>query len=139
MLKSLPFLILLGLGLVNFISSARLQNRLFGTDVHPVTVLMMEAMRGSYQFLLLLIVAYYAGEVIWRERDARIAEATDATPVPGWVPLLAKTGALFAVVFAFMAIGVVAAIIYQLSMGHTNLELGALPAAPCCWTRCRSC
>ena len=83
---------------------------------------MMEAMRGSYQFLLLLIVAYYAGELVWRERDARIAEATDATPVPDWVPLLAKIGALFAVVLAFMAIGVVAAIIYQLSMGYTNLE-----------------
>ena len=78
--KSLPFLILLGLGLVNFIAGARLSNREFGTEVHPVTVLMIEAMRGSYQFLLVLIVAYYAGEVIWRERDARIAEATDATP-----------------------------------------------------------
>ncbi len=123
-LKSLPFLILLGLGLVNLISGARLSNRLFGTEVHPVTALMLEAMQGSYQFLLLLIVAYYAGEVIWRERDARIAEATDATPVPDWVPLLAKTGALFAVVLAFMAVGVLAAIVYQLSMGHTNLELG---------------
>ena len=123
-LKSLPFLILLGLGLTNFITSARFLNREFGTDVHPVTALMMEAMRGSYQFLLVLIVAYYAGEVIWRERDARIAEATDATPVPGWVPLLAKTGALFAVVLAFMAIGVGAGIVYQLSVGHTNVELG---------------
>lgn len=122
--KSLPFQILLSLGLVNLINGARLSNRLFGTEVHPVTALMLEAMRGSYQFLLLLIVAYFAGEVIWRERDARIAEATDATPVPGWVPLLAKTGALFAVVFAFMAVGTLASMIYQLAMGHTYLEVG---------------
>jgi ABC-2 type transport system permease protein len=123
-LKSLPFLILLGLGLVNLISSGRLLNRLFGTEVHPVTALMLDAMRGSYQFLLVLIVAYYAGEVIWRERDARIAEATDAAPVPGWVPLLAKTGSLFAVILAFMLIGIVASIVYQLSAGHTYLEIG---------------
>lgn len=123
-LKSLPFLILLGLGLVNLVNTARLSNRLFGTEVHPVTALMLDAMQGSYQFLLVLIVAYYAGEVIWRERDARIAEATDATPVPGWVPLLAKTGALFAVIFAFMAIGVLASMVYQLALGHTSLEPG---------------
>jgi ABC-2 type transport system permease protein len=123
-LKSLPFQILLGLGLVNLISGARFSNRLYGTEVHPVTALMLEAMRGSYQFLLLLIVAYFAGEVIWRERDARIDEATDATPVPGWVPLLAKTGALFAVVLAFMAVGVLASIVYQLSMGYSYLEVG---------------
>jgi hypothetical protein len=123
-LKSLPFQILLGLGLVNLVGGARLTNRLFGTEVHPVTALMLEAMQGSYQFLLVLIVAYFAGEVIWRERDARIAEATDATPVPGWVPLLAKTGALFAVVLTFMAVGVLASMVYQLSMGYTNLEVG---------------
>ena len=28
-------------------------------------------MQGSYQFLLVLIVAFYAGEVLWRERDAQ--------------------------------------------------------------------
>lgn len=123
-LRSLPFQILLGLGLVNLVGGARLTNRLFGTEVHPVTALMLEAMQGSYQFLLVLIVAYFAGEVIWRERDARIAEATDATPVPGWVPLLAKTGALFAVVLAFMAVGVLASMIYQLSTGYTYLEVG---------------
>ena len=123
-LKSLPFLILLGFGLINFLTGARVSNRLFGTGPHPVTALMLESLRGSYQFVLGLIVAYYAGEVIWRERDARVAEATDAAPVPDWVPLLAKTGALFAVVLAFMAIGVVASIAYQLSAGHTYLEIG---------------
>ena len=123
-LKSLPFLILLGFGLINLITSARVSNRLFGTEPHPVTALMLEALRGSYQFVLALIVAYYAGEVIWRERDARLAEATDAAPVPNWVPLLAKTGALFAVVLAFMLIGAVASIVYQLSVGHTYLEIG---------------
>jgi ABC-2 type transport system permease protein len=123
-LKGLPFLILLGFGLINLIAGARLSNRLFGTEAHPVTALMLEALRGSYQFLLALILAYYAGEVIWRERDARLAETTDAAPVPSWVPLLAKTGALFAVILAFMLIGVAASIAYQLSVGYTSLETG---------------
>ena len=132
MLKSLPFLILLGLGLVELHRAARgCRTACSAREVHPVTALMMEAMQGSYQFLLVLIVAYYAGEVIWRERDARIAEATDATPVPGWVPLLAKTGALFAVVLAFMAIGVLAAIVYQLVAWATRTSSPGCTCAPC--------
>jgi ABC-2 type transport system permease protein len=123
-LRSLPFLILLGFGLINLIGSARVSNRLFGTEAHPVTALMLESLRGSYQFVLALIIAYYAGEVIWRERDARMAEATDATPVAGWVPLLAKTFSLFAVIVAFMVIGALASVAYQLAMGHAELEIG---------------
>jgi hypothetical protein len=123
-LRSLPFLILLGLGVANLLSGVGLSSSRFGTSFYPVTMQMLEAMRGSYQFLLYLIVAYYAGEVIWRERDARLAEAVDATPVPNWLPLLAKTGALFAVVLVFIAVGVLTTVGYQLSQGYTNLELG---------------
>jgi ABC-2 type transport system permease protein len=123
-IKSLPFLILLGFGLINLFAGARLSTREFGTSFYPVTGQMLTAMRGSYQFLLYLIVAYYAGEVIWRERDARLAEATDASPVPNWVPLFAKFGALLAVVLIFMAAGVLTTLGFQLAQGYTNVEPG---------------
>ncbi len=123
-LRSLPFLILLGLGLANLLAGVGVSSRQFGTSFLPVTAQMLETIRGSYEFLLYLIVAYYAGEVIWRERDARLSEATDAAPVPNWLPLLAKTGALFAVVIVFMAAGVLASAGHQLWNGYTNLELG---------------
>ena len=138
-LKSLPFLILLGLGLVNLIGSARLPNRLFGTDVHPVTALMMEAMRGSYQFLLLLIVAYYAGEVIWRERDARIAEVDrcDAGAELGAAAREDRRAVRRrARVHARSAS-------WQRSSTScrrvTRTSSSASTCAPCCWIRCRSC
>jgi len=123
-LRSLPFLILLGLGLANLLSGAGLSSSRFGTSFYPVTGQLLRSIHGSYQFLLYLIVAYYAGEVVWRERDARVAEPTDASPVPNWLPLFAKMGALFAVVLVFLAAGVLACIGYQLWHGYTNLELG---------------
>ena len=51
---------------------------------------MMEAMDGSYNFLLFIIVAFYAGELVWRERTARISDVTDAFPLPDWIPPAAK-------------------------------------------------
>jgi ABC-2 type transport system permease protein len=121
-MKSVPFLVLVGFGLLNFLGGANVVDSQFGTKIYPVTALMFDAMRGSYQFLLALIVIYYAGEVIWKERDAKLAEVTDSMPVPNWVPLLAKTTTMFAVVLAFMLAGVVASILFQLANGYTNLE-----------------
>ncbi|HEY0940586.1 MAG TPA: M1 family aminopeptidase [Steroidobacter sp.] len=123
-LRSLPFLILLAFGIINYIGGLAGTSNMFGTPIHPVTALMMETMQGSYQFLLIIIVAFYAGDVLWRERDARIAAVTDSMPVPNWVPVLAKLGAITAVVVAFIFFGVLAAIGFQLWHGYTNIEPG---------------
>lgn len=123
-LRSLPFLILLAFGMINYLGGSLAMDNTFGTPIHPVTALMMDSMQGSYQFLLIIIVAFYAGDVLWRERDARIAAVTDAMPVPNWVPVLAKFGAITAVVVAFMGFGVLAAIGFQLWHGYTNIEPG---------------
>jgi ABC-2 type transport system permease protein len=123
-LRSLPFLILLAFGLINYLGGSLAMDNTFGTPIYPVTALMMQSMQGSYQFLLVIIVTFYAGDVLWRERDARIASVTDSMPVPNWVPVLAKFGALTAVVLAFIFFGVLAAIGFQLWHGYTNIEPG---------------
>ncbi len=121
-LRSMPFLILLAFGMLNYLGGSLAMDNTFGTPIHPVTALMMESMQGSYQFLLIIIVAFYAGDVLWRERDAKLSEVTDSLPVPDWVPLLAKLGAITAVVIAFVFFGVLAAMGFQLWHGYTNLE-----------------
>ncbi|MFC4310705.1 ABC transporter permease/M1 family aminopeptidase [Steroidobacter flavus] len=121
-LRSIPFLVLLAFGLFNYLGGSPAMENTFGTSVYPVTALMMQYMQGSYQFLLVIIVSFYAGDVLWRERDAKLAEVTDSLPVPNWVPLLSKLGAVTAVVFAFIVFGVMAAIGYQLWHGYTRLE-----------------
>jgi hypothetical protein len=56
---------------------------------------------GAFSWLLVIIVLFFAGELVWKERSARINEVTDAMPVPNWVPLLAKFTALLAVIICF--------------------------------------
>lgn len=123
-LRSVPFLVLLAFGLINFVGGAGTMDSNFGTPIYPVTALMMQGMQDSYQFLLAIIVAFYAGDLLWRERDARLAEVADSLPVPNWVPMLAKLGAITTVVIVFMLIGSLASMAYQLSQGYTNLEPG---------------
>ncbi|WP_349261134.1 ABC transporter permease/M1 family aminopeptidase [Povalibacter sp.] len=123
-LRSIPFLVLLGFAILNLAAGSTFVDDLFGTSIYPVTAVMLRVIQGSYSFLLILIVGFYAGELVWRERTARLSELTDTLPVPNWLPVMSKIGALAAVVIVFMVIGVATAIVMQLLRGYTQLELG---------------
>jgi ABC-2 type transport system permease protein len=123
-LLAIAFLVILAFGLVNLGADLAFSNEMFGTKVLPVTHLMMEAMDGSYNFLLFIIVAFYAGELVWRERTARISDVTDAFPLPDWIPLAAKLTALAAVIVIFLAAGSVECALYQLIRGYHRIEPG---------------
>ena len=121
-LFGVAFLVMLAFGLLNLGGSLFLGDELFGTKVYPVTHLMTEEMDGSYRFLLIIIIAFYAGELVWRERSARISEVTDAFALPDFIPLLSKLTALAAVIVVFLVAGALECVVYQLSRGYTNIE-----------------
>ncbi|AMU97910.1 ABC transporter permease/M1 family aminopeptidase [Xanthomonas citri] len=121
-LRSAPFVVLLVLGLANFIPTALFNARMYGTAVLPVTSLMLQALQNSYSFLLIIVVLFYAGELVWKERSNRIDGITDAMPVPDWVPLLGKFVALLAVIASFQLAGALTSIALQLGRGYTTIE-----------------
>jgi ABC-type transport system involved in multi-copper enzyme maturation permease subunit len=123
-LLSIAFLVMLAFGLMNLGASLAFSNETFGTKVFPVTHLMMEAMDSSYNFLLVIIVAFYAGELVWRERTARISDVTDAFPLTDWIPLAAKLTALAAVIVIFLTAGSIECALYQLIRGYHRIEPG---------------
>ncbi|MCC2958194.1 hypothetical protein LK542_21450 [Massilia sp. IC2-477] len=120
--KSVPFLVMLLFSVLNLVGSSSQMGEIFGTTVYPMTHLMVELMNGSFTFMLLIIVTFYAGELIFKERQARIADVNDAMPMPNWAPLVAKSLALTGVVLAFLFTGVLASIAIQLFKGGAPIE-----------------
>lgn len=100
-LRGVPFIVMLLFALANFVPGALYGQSLYETPTHLVTSIMLRALQGSYSFVLIIIVLFYAGELVAKERSAKIHEVTDAMPVPNWVPLAAKFGALIAVILCF--------------------------------------
>jgi ABC-type transport system involved in multi-copper enzyme maturation permease subunit len=121
-LRGVPFLVMLVFGLMNLGAALGFSGQLYGTSVWPVTHLMAQYMSGSFTWLLLLVVGFYAGELVWRERGARVSEVVDAFPTPDWIPLLSKVTALAAVIVAFLAAGSLLCVGYQLLRGFTHLQ-----------------
>ncbi|MES3025268.1 MAG: M1 family aminopeptidase [Pseudomonadota bacterium] len=122
--KSVPFLVLLLIGVLNLEASASLADSMFGTKVYPVTHLMLQSISNSFSFFLIIVLVFYSGELIFKERQAKVADVSDAMPVADWVPLLAKSLAVVGVTFGFLFAGVLAAVGYQLFKGGVQLELG---------------
>ncbi len=119
---SVPFLIILIFGMANFIPSALESQSMYGTSTWPVTSQMLSLLQGAYSWLLVIIALFYAGELVWKERSARIHEVTDAMPVSNGVPLVAKFVALVAVILCFQVLGGLVSIVLQLAKGYTQIE-----------------
>lgn len=121
-MKGVPLLIMLLLGLANFIGSSTAMQSMYGTPIHPVSSAVAQLLQGSYSVLLVIVVLFYAGELVFKERQARINEVTDALPVPDWMPMLSKLVALLGVIALFQGIGMLAGWGVQLAQGHAALE-----------------
>ena len=120
--KSAPFIVMLLFGLINFIPSALSANERFGTSIYPVTSQMLQALAGAYSWLLLIIAMFYAGELVWKERQAKLSDVIDAMPTPNWSPLLAKLGALLLVVACFQIFGALTGMLVQVLKGYYLFE-----------------
>src|SRR5689334_879656 len=74
--------------------------------------------------LIPLLIVFYAGQLVWRERDAGISEIADAAPVPEWALLLGKFLGLSLALVALMALVATTAMLGQMRMGYFDLEIG---------------
>ena len=123
-LRGAALLVLLALSLVLMFSSLVSSGLIYGTPVWPVTHHVLTAINGSFSLPLMIVVIFYAGELVWRERTQHSAEVSDTFPVPDWVGLAAKGGALLAVIVLMLLVGAVVGIGWQLAHGYTHIEPG---------------
>ncbi len=79
---------------------------------------------ADYRVIVPLLIVYFAGELVWRERDAGLSENVDATSVPEWVLLLGKFLGLSLVLAALMVSMTAAGMLAQTFMGHHDFQIG---------------
>ncbi|HEY1114235.1 MAG TPA: ABC transporter permease, partial [Chitinophagaceae bacterium] len=79
---------------------------------------------GTPWVIIPLLIMYFAGELVWRERDAGQSDLLDAVPVPEWVLLVGKLLGLGLVILVWMAILMAGGMLMQLALGYSNFETG---------------
>ncbi len=122
--KSPAFFVLLLIGLFNAGGSLIFANEIYGTPARPLTFALIDTLRGSFGIIPIIIAIYYAGELVWRDRDRKMHEIVDATSLPNWAYMVPKTLAVSGVLVATLIAGMVAAIAIQLYRGVTDISFG---------------
>ena len=124
--RSPAYFVLLGLAallsLVNLWLSTDISS--YGGKIYPVTRVMVDALNGAFTFFTAVIATYYAGELVWRERERRTHEIIDATPVPDWMSVMPKTAAIAMVLVSTLIAAVAVAIATQAARGYFGFEIG---------------
>jgi ABC-2 type transport system permease protein len=92
--------------------------------IFPVTYWVIELIRGTLDFLLIVIITYFSGALVWKDRDERMDEIADATPTPEWVSYAARLVTLIAMVMLIQAVALVAGIVVQAAHGYYRFQFG---------------
>jgi ABC-2 type transport system permease protein len=123
--KSPAFLVLLVLGVFNAFGSLTGTSERRGVPTFPQTSAVIDALSGSFSLIGIIIAVFYAGALIWRNRDHRFHEVVDATSTANWTFLLPKVMAIVLVLMACYGAAAVLGMAYQLAYGVKSIAFGA--------------
>jgi hypothetical protein len=121
-LKNVYFGVIALAGVLALLASSLNLGSFYGTNTYPVTYQMLELIGETWPLFMLIITTFYAGELIWREREARVDQMLDALPVPSWLPLLGKTLSLIGLQAVMLVVAMLCGMLIQLFKGYFALE-----------------
>jgi len=124
--KSIPFAILLLIALVQFGFIFVIRNQLSDMPVLLTGGQAFNLATGSFSLFLVLMMVFFGGDVIWRERTSKITELIDSTAIQSWILLSTKWLATIAMIFTVLALACISALIAQAVMGVGELEIGII-------------
>lgn len=122
--KSNVFIILLLFSVILLVVGLLGGFEYFGLQSYPVTYKLIDEIGGISTLLIIIVIVFFSGELVWRDRDSHINEVVDGTPHHSAVSLFAKTLSLIAIasIMHLFLIGI--SMIYQALNGYTNFEIG---------------
>lgn len=122
-LKNPTFIIIVIIGLLNLIASLTSFTGRYGTDQYPVTYDIIDTIKGSFYLFLIAIITFYTGVLVWKERDVKINEIQDATPIQTSIFFVSKIIALIASVAFILMTTMIIGIIAQTTFGYYRYQL----------------
>ncbi len=123
--KSTSFIVILLASMLNMIPALIFsEGEGYGNQSFPVTYWVCDTIAGTLYLFLIGMVTYYAGVLVWKERDAGMAEICDAMPNPGWTAFAAKFTALLGIVLMILSVAIASGIVTQAARGYTRFQLG---------------
>jgi hypothetical protein len=123
-LKSPAFIVIISFGLINAIFAIIFSaTEGYGLNSFPVTYKMVDLVRGSLLVFMIAILTYFAGVLVWKDRDNRIHEIVGATPVANSALVLSHVVSLMAILMTVLGSMIVLGCVVQFCLSYTRYQL----------------
>lgn len=122
--RAFPVAFLAAIGLV-VLWGWNVGETIFDTITWPVTHLVADIVLSERAIVIpWLVIALFAGELVWKDRETGAAQIADAAPVRTSVVLLGRFLALVAVIALFQLAFMIGGILLQVLHGYYDFEPG---------------
>ncbi len=121
--RSVVFKIVAIFGILLLFTSLISGYEYFGLQSYPVTYKVIGDISGATGIFMLIVVVFFSGELVWRDRMSNIQEVINSTPHNSHVSAFAKVASLVSVAVILQFIFISMGVISQLLSGYTRIEL----------------
>lgn len=121
--KEIPFIGIVVSGILLLLLNAMNMNELYGTSSYPTTYNVLALISGSFNLFFLIIVVFYTGELVWRERSVKMNLIIDALPISDFTTLIAKFLGLLMIYIIMILMLIVFGVFIQMGYGYYKFEL----------------
>jgi len=95
----------------------------YGVDSYPATYFIVEELRETSFYFFVIILVFYSGELIWKERSAKLNLIYDATPMSDFLNLAGKYLGLILIYVVLIISLIISGILFQTINGYYNYDL----------------
>lgn len=95
----------------------------YGVDSYPATYLLIEELQEMSIYFFMIILVFYSGEIMWKERDVNLDLIHDASPQSGFVDLSSRYLGLLLIYAIVMLSLIFGGILFQTLNGYYLYEL----------------
>lgn len=121
--KSIFFIIIVLISIALFIIISPFLSLIYGTATYPVTYQILEIGLSLFSLFMSILIVFYGGIVVWRERDAKVDELIGAAPIAPWISFVSKLTALILVQAVLLLVIMFTGIGIQIYKGYYHFEI----------------
>ncbi|HET6934220.1 MAG TPA: ABC transporter permease, partial [Candidatus Angelobacter sp.] len=125
MVLSVPFIVIMLAGTINCLAALMFAaTEGYGNQTLPVTYWVLDLIRGTLYSFIVIVITFYAGALVWKDRDERVDEIVDATPTPEWVSYASRLITLVVLVLLVQAGALLSGIVVQAWHHYHRFQFG---------------
>ncbi len=122
-IKAIPFIAIALCGVLIIFSNSSNIGNMYGTQTYPVTYMILDMLTGNFMLFLIIIIAFYSGELLWKEIGVKLAPIIDSSALSSRIILLSKFTAMILAEIFLLGVLILTGVLIQTINGFYDFQL----------------